>query len=192
MLRHVQIYEAASYAEIWNDARSGAHKDVSIWRPARPSAYYSLGDVAWASHGQPTFSTLIVKAWSDEAALAGPTDFHLVWKDTGSGARWDVSFWQPVCPPGYRALGHLAVRSHSRPALPNDDIRCLKDKYTEKGGSVGSFLCFGSLEFWRSTVVSRQFDESGSRYVSVRELRYLRLRSKLRISALQLSTSCNL
>jgi hypothetical protein len=38
-----------------------------------------------------------------------------VYDDTGSGAFTNGSAWRPVVPPGYVAIGDVAVASHDRP-----------------------------------------------------------------------------
>lgn len=44
-------------------------------------------------------------------------DYELIWDDSGSGARDDVSIWRPVeTQAGYRLLGDVAVKSHSKPS----------------------------------------------------------------------------
>ena len=115
---------------IWKDSGSGADYDVSTWRPTGPSGYYSLGDIAVRSHGRPR-TAIIAKALKDDVFRA-PTYYRRIWKDSGSGADWDVSFWEPICPPYYRNLGQVSVRRHSPMPSPSD-IRCVNTKYTVVG-----------------------------------------------------------
>ncbi|KAJ8042094.1 Natterin-3 [Holothuria leucospilota] len=123
------LYETSDMDEIWNDRGSGAYKDVAIWRSKGPSNTYSLGDIA-VGGGKPP-RAFVVKALKDDA-LRPPYDFRQVWKDSGSGAYWDGAFYQPLCPYGYRPLGHVAMRNHHEQP-PNNAIRCVKAEYTIPG-----------------------------------------------------------
>ena len=105
------------YEEIWNDRGSGAHRDVSFWRPIDyDPTFYSVGDVAWASYQKPGTHALIVKGL-EEGSLAQPVGFTEVWNDAGSGARRDVKIYRMDPPPGYTCLGYVAAEGSSVPDL---------------------------------------------------------------------------
>jgi hypothetical protein len=61
--------------------------------------------------------------------LLSTTDYTRVWDDSGSGAFADGSIWRPVVPPGYVALGDVAVAGHDPPTgatlLVRDDPEVL-------------------------------------------------------------------
>ena len=123
-------YQVSDTVHIWNDAGSGADRDLSLWRARVPQGYFSLGDVAVPTHSAPRFSVLVRPLKDD--ALKAPTGYRQRWTDAGSGADKDVAFYEPICPPGYRVLGYVTVASHS--SLPSlNDIRCVKSKYTVPG-----------------------------------------------------------
>lgn len=61
-----------------------------------------------------------------------PTTYNRIWEDSGSGAEWEVSFWEPICPANYYPLGHVSVRRHS-PMPSLSEIRCVKEEYTIQG-----------------------------------------------------------
>lgn len=123
-------YHVSDTEHIWDDGGSGADRDFSSWRAREPRGYFSLGDVAVPTHSAPRFS-ILVRPLKDDA-LKAPTGYRQRWTDAGSGADDDVAFYEPICPPGYRALGHVTVASHSR--LPSlNDIRCVKSEYTVPG-----------------------------------------------------------
>ncbi|KAK4167527.1 hypothetical protein QBC43DRAFT_142651 [Cladorrhinum sp. PSN259] len=63
--------------------------------------------------------------------VAEPVDYELLWSDTGSGAKEDVSVWRPVAPDGYVALGDVAWSGKSRPALR--EVWCLRDDLVGQG-----------------------------------------------------------
>lgn len=124
------LYEVADFDEIWNDRGSGADRDISIWRSRGGSNAYSLGDIA-VPGGRPQRG-FVIKAQRN-GALISAYDFAEVWKDRGSGADWDVTFYRPLCPVGYRALGHVAVRNHHQKPSAGD-FRCVHSQYTLVGG----------------------------------------------------------
>jgi hypothetical protein len=126
----ITVYEGTDMDLIWRDRGSGANRDFSSWRAKGSNKYYSLGDIGVASHSRPRIA-LLVKATKQDA-LRAPTGYRLIWKDSGSGADWDVSFWEPICPPFYRAIGHVSVRRH-RPQPKYEDVRCVLSKYTVQG-----------------------------------------------------------
>ena len=103
------------YEEIWTDRGSGAHRDVSFWRAIDyEPTFYSVGDVAWASHEKPGTNALIVKAL-EEGSLAHPVSFTEVWNDARSGARRDVKIFRMDPPQGYTCLGYVAAEGSSVP-----------------------------------------------------------------------------
>lgn len=46
-----------------------------------------------------------------------PLNYVQVWNDRGSGGKYKGTFWRPVCPPGYVALGDVTMRSYAMPPL---------------------------------------------------------------------------
>ena len=135
------VYQVTLKKKIWNDAGSGANRDFSSWRAQIPDGYSSLGDYGVATHGAPHFITL-VKAVKEDA-LRAPLSFRWRWSDRGSGANRDVTFYEPICPTGYRALGHISVASyHTQPQ--RRDIRCVKAEYTVEGKWQGIWNDKGS------------------------------------------------
>ena len=45
-------------------------------------------------------------------------DYSLIWKDSGSDARDDVSIWHPVDPDNdYQPLGDIATLSYGKPSI---------------------------------------------------------------------------
>ncbi|PIK55310.1 hypothetical protein BSL78_07782 [Apostichopus japonicus] len=123
------VFEVTDLDEIWNDGGSGAHRDLAVWRSRGPSNTYSLGDIA-VPGGRPAKGYVVKEHKAN--SLRPAYDFAQVWNDRGSGARWDGAFYLPLCPPGFRALGHVAVRNHhDKP--PSNDFRCVSAEYTVQG-----------------------------------------------------------
>ena len=116
---------------IWKDSGSGANMDFSVYRPINmPFDYRSLGDVPVRAHSYRRIGFIGKEIRSD--AFEDPRYFYPIWDDRGSGAYWDVTFYRPICPSGYVALGDVAVRSHD--AFPNQsDAVCVKRDYVVVG-----------------------------------------------------------
>ncbi|WP_166658097.1 Vps62-related protein [Actinokineospora alba] len=119
---------------MYDDAGTGAARDVSLWRPDTTAypGYYSLGDVAMGAHGKRPANVFLVAG--DSGVVARPTGYRLVWSDHGSGGTHDVSLWAPVPPSGYTCLGNVASPSYSQPST--DRIRCVRSDYTRAGSPV--------------------------------------------------------
>ena len=141
---------------VWNDKGSGGDQDGGFWKPVPPAGYYALGSLGCSNYNDPNGNkaVIVVKEVDSSGALAAPVDYERIWKDSGSGANLDGSFWNPVAPEGYVALGVVAMAGHSnKPSL--DAIRCVRADLTanakignrvwqDKG--TGADVDFGSWE----------------------------------------------
>jgi Insecticidal Crystal Toxin, P42/Vacuolar protein sorting-associated protein 62 len=119
------------YDLLYNDAGSGADLDGSFWSPQVANGFYAVGHLDRVGHDDPSgqMAMIVVKPLVDDA-VAAPTDYTYIWDDSGSGASMDGSFWKPVCPTNYSALGTVgAVDSHAKPPL--DAIRCVRSDLVE-------------------------------------------------------------
>ena len=66
------------YDWVYDDTKTSADRDVSIWRPYDNEAgFCALGDVVYASHSKPTISSVTVKALKS-GALSNPSSFREV------------------------------------------------------------------------------------------------------------------
>ena len=115
-------------SQIWWSYNIPQKAELSLWRPLAPPCYYPIGDCA--SHGfKPPQRCLVVRDDGD-GALAAPTSFVQVFRDTGSRARkpenkeGTLALWRPVPPPGYVALGCVATANHRTPSA--DCVRCVR------------------------------------------------------------------
>jgi Vacuolar protein sorting-associated protein 62 len=126
------VSTTSNYGWLYNDQGSGAHMDVSIYRPQPSDSSYSiLGDYAQGNYSGPTGNSLIVKAVNDDPAnplLKYPMGYAQVWNDHGSGGHNDGSIWFPVAPDGYRAIGFVCVGGYDPPILAN--YACLRRDLT--------------------------------------------------------------
>ena len=120
------------FERVWWDYNSGASSRLSIWRPVCPQGWTSLGDIAVPSL-EPPVSTIVVSVNEESRALgatARPLRFEQVWRDSGWRARGrgkegTISFWTPVPPAGYVAVGHVGSASHNPP--PTSAVSCLRE-----------------------------------------------------------------
>lgn len=105
------------YEEVWNDAGSGADRDVRIFRIKCPSGYKALGMVASNGARQPndpncrciretarkngeTHSLLYAASYASEEEMdpesRAKNEKIAFWDDAGSGADDDVSLWKSI------------------------------------------------------------------------------------------------
>jgi hypothetical protein len=75
---------------------------------------------------------MVVKAKNGSDALAAPVDYELLFKfnDGLFGNGKDFSFWRPVPPQGYKALG-IIVSKNGKPGL--NDVVCVRQDLTIPG-----------------------------------------------------------
>ncbi len=120
------------FLPLWNDKGSGAHNAVSLWRPSTSAdalgQFFPLGDIATGNYRNIN-QRKIVAVVSDAnkvngTALRSPTDYQLVWRDAGSGARTDFSIWQPLAPEGYVAMGQVCGVGYEKPS--RNAARCVR------------------------------------------------------------------
>jgi hypothetical protein len=114
----------------WADWGSGGTYDGSFYHPVATDGYHALGSLGLGPDGYPnpngTRAVMVVKAKpGHEAALAYPTDYEQIYNDANSGADMYGSFWRPIPPSGYVALGTVvAADTWSKPSLT--DVVCVR------------------------------------------------------------------
>lgn len=134
-LDNLLINFTTEFHRVWNTAGSRA-KPATFWRPA-PSAdelpgYFPLGDIVVANSTSTNGQMVTAVVCEGEPgidnprgkALSRPTDYELVWKDTGSGAAARVSIWRPIPPTGYVALGMTCSNDYNKPSF--NAVRCVR------------------------------------------------------------------
>jgi len=117
----------------WNDAGSGHENDMALWHPTPPSGYFVFGSIGLDSNKKQPGRDVVTYAYKpmkkisannkEYDAIVYPTDYKLIWKDKGSGAKMDGSVWEPIPPKDYIALGHVAVTGHKKPSVK--DSACI-------------------------------------------------------------------
>lgn len=138
----LMVSTTSNYTWVWSDVDSGADMDVTIWRPvpADPS-YFILGDYAQGNYGPATGVSLVVKAVNDDPnnpILKPPVSpFPRVWRDKGSGGKYDGSIWYPAPPQGYVTLGFVGQLGYDQPFIPS--YMCVRQDFAEQA-QVGSLI----------------------------------------------------
>ncbi|MFC2002128.1 Vps62-related protein [Chloroflexota bacterium] len=119
-----------TFKMVWNDKDCGGIYDGGFWKPVPPAGYYALGSLGRSNYGNPNGNTavIVVKDIDSSDVLAAPKDYKQIWHDKGTGASWDGSFWKPVAPEGYVALGVVVINGYHKPSL--DAIRCVRADLT--------------------------------------------------------------
>lgn len=131
---HLVLGEASAFKRLYDDRGTGSRIPVSVWRPQLPSdAYALIGDYAKGDYEWPGSSFLVVRALNENPAnplLKPPVDYRLIWTSKGTGGRSDGSFWEPVAPSGYVAIGMVGNSSFEKPLL--DSYRCVRQDLCEQ------------------------------------------------------------
>ncbi|KAK3275080.1 hypothetical protein CYMTET_16769 [Cymbomonas tetramitiformis] len=119
--------------QIYNDAGSGAHVDVSVWRPQLQDGQVLLGDLVKAEHDAPADSIAVGIETPGGTAFARPESYTLHWRQSrGHQSLW---VWTPVPPEGYVALGFVCTTSPEAPEVGL--MRCVAERFaTEAEATV--------------------------------------------------------
>jgi len=130
---------AQTFEYRWNDAGSGGTFNGSFYHPITSNGYRPLGSLGFSYYGNPdgVFGVMVVKAKPGSNSLAPPTDYTLIYNDAGSGANNDGSFWAPIPPAGYKAMGIVAQAGYGKPSLT--DVVCVREDLTVPG-EAGQFI----------------------------------------------------
>ena len=128
----LSLFEVRDLNWVWDDRRSAAGSDFSIWRAESKEGYYPVGDIAVGTHSKPQVGFLLRANEENSDAVRLPVSYTRIWNDKGSFARYDCQIWRVNCPTGYVALGDVAIDSHtSQPE--QGSIYCVKSEYTIPG-----------------------------------------------------------
>jgi hypothetical protein len=153
-----------NYELIWNDAGSGASRNVSVWRPVCPGGYEALGDVANKSYGKPsTDEVRCIRKYELEEALPG----GFIWNDSASGAKRDFGCWgiqarAPDSTYSYLSRGlFYGASSHSRPEDSSVSVLWAV-KMIEKPDAQKAQLMSDHLLFDFTEVFEKIWDDAGS------------------------------
>ncbi|KAK4241979.1 hypothetical protein C8A03DRAFT_40684 [Achaetomium macrosporum] len=176
----LRVTVTSAYDWRWNDSGSGAKRNGGFWHPKPQGNMRAVGSVAVPHYGDINnqWAVLLVgdnpsaRKEGKGAAVLPPVDYQNVWVDRGSGARNDGSFWRPVAPAGYIALGDVANAGYDKPGL--DQVWCIRADLVSDGaykdpkeGSVWDDKGSGAnsdASFWE--IVPRK-SSSASEYIPV-------------------------
>jgi hypothetical protein len=125
LTKDLEIKMVTDFDWVFDDHDSGAHGDISIWKPKVPSGYYILGYQAINRRGgKPNAVAIVVKGLT-KGAIAYPTGYKWIWNNSGSGSSHDgATVYEPIPPKGYVALGSVIARSYGKPAL--EEVVCIR------------------------------------------------------------------
>ena len=113
----------------WKDRKSGARLSGAFYRPQPDEGYIAVGDYGQSNYGKTNGSILTIKM-NGPIKWKYPVSYTRIWKDSGSGASWDGSFWRPNPPKGYVAVGMCCQRGHGKaPGLK--EIACIRKDFAE-------------------------------------------------------------
>ena len=122
---------------IWDDAGSGADKDGYFFLPNASNSEFIIGGHASQKrrskyHCVTTVNEAANNPKGTPPLLVAPADWKQVWKDSGSGATRDGSFWNAIPPDSnYVCIGSVAQLNHN--AKPNlSNYRCVHKSLTDK------------------------------------------------------------
>lgn len=137
----------------WNDQGSGGTYDGSFFHPVTTDGFRALGSLACGPNGYPNpnglYAMMVVKAVPGSDALADPVGYEQIYNDANSGANMFGSFWRPIPPEGYVALGTVvANNTWNQPSL--SDVVCVRSDLTiaaETGAFIYNDLGTGAYMF---------------------------------------------
>ena len=130
------MYKLGQPQKLWEVKK--ARRDVSIWRVAPETGFYSLGDIANTTDNfDLKVKPLLVK--DEQAGVAAPLGYNWVWNSRGThdGENNKISIWRPIAPTGFVCLGDIITLGHS--IAPSVDLmRCVHKNYIEKSTSIAN------------------------------------------------------
>lgn len=125
---YLMISNTSNYAWVYDDSGTGAHMDGTVFCPTpSDSDFIILGHMAQAGYGPALNTSVTVRAINEDPnnpLLKAPVDYSEIWNDHGTGGDHDGSFWQPIAPDGYVAIGAVAVLGYDKPNIGN--YRCVR------------------------------------------------------------------
>ncbi len=134
---HLDTKQVCSQKLIWSDSGSGADLDGYFFNPTLGNNEYMIGGHASQKQRSKYHCVTVVSlpASTPKGApplLVTPVEWKQVWKDSGSGATNDGSFWQAIPPDNnYKCIGSVSQLGHNqKPDLPA--YRCVHASLTSK------------------------------------------------------------
>ncbi|GJN11253.1 hypothetical protein PR202_ga29431 [Eleusine coracana subsp. coracana] len=130
----LEVRQVTTFAKVWSTTHGGEDgQGATFFEPAPvPAGFSVLGHYAQPNN-RPLFGRVLVARDASSGTttggaspfLAPPLDFTLVWSSPDDAA----SFWLPIAPEGYKAVGVLVTATKEKPAL--DEVRCVRADFTD-------------------------------------------------------------
>ncbi|MCX9152211.1 Vps62-related protein [Pseudomonas sp. TB1-B1] len=114
------------YQRVWHDEGTGAHSNLSIWRPLAPQGYVTMGLVCGVGYDKP--SRHAVRCVREDLVVTAQLG-ELIWNDKGSGCANDLSIWSitaPEAPVGEAYLAPGTFLGHDSYAKPGIEAYSLR------------------------------------------------------------------
>jgi hypothetical protein len=141
----------------WSSEPAGGRSFIgSFYHPVTTDGFHALGSVDYAGeYADPSGKmwATVVKAKPGSDALKPPVDYEFVWCSEIGYNDFYGSFWNPIPPAGYRALGTVVQRGFSRPNL--NDVVCVRADLTVLG--IASDTIYTSYNDNLDTLVIQAF-----------------------------------
>jgi VPS62-like protein len=134
---HLKTKQVCAQKLVWDDSGSGADLDGYFFNPVIGNNEYMIGGHASQKrrskyHCVTVVSLPVSNPKGAPPLLVSPVEWKQVWKDSGSGATKDGSFWQAIPPDNnYKCIGNVSQLGHSqKPNIHN--YRCVHKSLTDK------------------------------------------------------------
>jgi hypothetical protein len=105
------------------------------------------------------------------SAVARPTGYEEMWSDKGSEGDNDGTFWRPIAPPGYVAMGDVIASGYGKQPDLND-VWCLRSDLTRLSTYEGSDIwndkgsgVHGDCSTWK--IITETNGVDGSEYLPI-------------------------
>lgn len=135
-MQQLKYGNTSQFSPIFTTQGTGTIEQAVFYRPVPAEGYYVIGDYGQGNLDPASGSILTVTVIDpdpDDPMLVPPVGYQLIWNGTSAGI--DGSFWQPVAPPNYVALGAVAQFGINQPAIAG--YRCLRFDQVEVGSLGG-------------------------------------------------------
>lgn len=128
----LELRYVSEFTRVWDDAGSGAVFDLAIFKPLAQSGFRNLGFLGVGPRNPlvdaNSVRVALVARATDPTALADPVGFETIGSNHGSKSPSALSWWRPIPPAGYRALGTAFFPSYETPGLK--EIACVREDLT--------------------------------------------------------------
>jgi len=113
---------------------------ASFYHPLPTDGFKPVGSLGFEGNYNPNGiqAVMVVKAKPGSTALAPPVDYIYAFDTLAHNPTAVATFWIPVPPAGYKALGIVVGTGRSKPSL--DEVVCVREDLTT-AGDAGEVFC---------------------------------------------------